>query len=111
MYIYVGTSQKLPKKQKFVEGIVNKNITSQKTTFQDIELLFGGFLKLIKKNLEMEVKKEQMKEMVSLKQQLTSLTIQNVKLKQQLAKQDIKIKQAETYLGYSLDTFEEGKNA
>ena len=57
---------------------------SAKVNNADIELLFGGFLKLIKKNLEIQIKEEQAKEWLALKSQLTAITIENVKLKQKV---------------------------
>lgn len=77
---------------------------SAKVNNADIELLFGGFLKLIKKNLEIQIKEEQAKEWLALKSQLTAITIENVKLKQKVLTLEECQRKAEDRLGCTLDS-------
>lgn len=77
--------------------------SKQKVTQTDIELLFGGFLKLIRKNIEIELHEEKLKEMAGMKQQLNLVSIENEKLKKELKELKNMQRCAETKLGISLE--------
>lgn len=88
-----------------MRGAMQKeNKEKTKLTSMDIDLLFGGFLKLLRKNIEIQVKEEHAKEFVGLKKQLNTLSIENVKLKQQLLQLQCRDQKVEEYLGYTLDS-------
>lgn len=74
----------------------------EKIKQSDIQLLFSGFVKLIKHSAELEVKEEHFKQMSGIKKQLNALSIKNYELEAELTELKNLVLNAEKVLGYTL---------